>query len=187
MDSNNNRLIAFLRGINISGKNKIDMKQLKQQFEALGYGEVLTYLNSGNVIFTAQDDLSLLRKRIEEMISKEFDLQIPVCLVSVSFLQKVLAQAPSWWGSADRNIYDNLILMIPPTSTTEVMIAIGEPSEDIDQIQEGRGVIYWSFDLANYRKSNWWKKTAQKPLCDQITIRTANTIRHLVKMGSQVK
>ena len=183
MDNNNYHLIA----INISGKNKIDMKQLKQQFEALGYGEVLTYLNSGNVIFSADQDLSILKERIDTMISAEFGLEIPVCLVSVSFLQEVLAQAPSWWDSADKNSYDNLILMIPPTSTTEVMIAIGEPSEGIDQIQEGRGVIYWSFDLANYRKSNWWKKTAQKPLCDQITIRTANTIRHLAKMGSQVK
>lgn len=45
------RYIALLRGINISGKNKVPMAELKQGFEALGHTEVRTYLNSGNVIF----------------------------------------------------------------------------------------------------------------------------------------
>ena len=45
------RYIAFLRGINISGKNKVSMTELKQEFERLDYTEVKTYLNSGNVIF----------------------------------------------------------------------------------------------------------------------------------------
>lgn len=45
------RYIAFLRGINISGKNKVSMAELKKGFERLDYTEVKTYLNSGNVIF----------------------------------------------------------------------------------------------------------------------------------------
>ena len=45
------RYIAFLRGINISGKNKVSMGELKQGFESLNYTEVKTYLNSGNIIF----------------------------------------------------------------------------------------------------------------------------------------
>jgi uncharacterized protein (DUF1697 family) len=183
MTDNTSRLVAFLRGINISGKNKIDMKELKRQFEALGHGEVITYLNSGNVIFSSEEDLTILKERIEQMISQRFELEIPVCLITLSKLEAVVAEAPSWWGSEDRNIYDNLILMIPPTSCREVMETVGPPSEGIDQLQQGDGVIYWSFDLGSYRKSSWWKKTAEKPLCDKITIRTANTIRHLVKMG----
>ncbi|WP_460281319.1 DUF1697 domain-containing protein, partial [Clostridium senegalense] len=46
------RYIAFLRGINISGKNKVPMAKLKNGFEELGFREVKTYLNSGNVIFS---------------------------------------------------------------------------------------------------------------------------------------
>lgn len=45
------RYIALLRGINISGKNKVPMDELKQGFEKLNYTEIKTYLNSGNVIF----------------------------------------------------------------------------------------------------------------------------------------
>ena len=45
------KYIALLRGINISGKNKIDMKELKKEIENIDFDEVITYLNSGNVIF----------------------------------------------------------------------------------------------------------------------------------------
>ena len=50
------RYIALLRGINISGKNKIPMAELKKGFETIAYGEVRTYLNSGNVIFSSDED-----------------------------------------------------------------------------------------------------------------------------------
>ena len=50
------RYIALLRGINISGKNKLSMPELKSRLIELGYTHVLTYLNSGNVIFTAHEN-----------------------------------------------------------------------------------------------------------------------------------
>ena len=65
------RYIAFLRGINISGKNKMPMAELKQGFERLNYTEVKTYLNSGNVIFSSDEaDTFKIISRIEEMIKK---------------------------------------------------------------------------------------------------------------------
>ena len=56
------RYIAFLRGINISGKNKVPMAELKQGFERLNYTEVKTYLNSGNVIFSSDENRKLYEK-----------------------------------------------------------------------------------------------------------------------------
>lgn len=50
------RFVAFLRGINISGKNKVSMAELKKGFENIGFKEVKTYLNSGNVIFSSEKD-----------------------------------------------------------------------------------------------------------------------------------
>lgn len=50
------RYIALLRGVNISGKNKVPMAELKKIFEELGFGAVKTYLNSGNVIFSSDED-----------------------------------------------------------------------------------------------------------------------------------
>ena len=50
------RYIAFLRGVNISGRNKVTMAELKKGVERLGYEEVKTYLNSGNVIFSSRSE-----------------------------------------------------------------------------------------------------------------------------------
>ena len=50
------RYVAFLRGVNISGKNKVPMAELKKAFEKIGFSEVKTYLNSGNVIFSCEED-----------------------------------------------------------------------------------------------------------------------------------
>ncbi|NLL75142.1 MAG: DUF1697 domain-containing protein, partial [Erysipelothrix sp.] len=50
------KYVALLRGINVGGKNKVDMKELKALFIDLGYTEVQTYINSGNVIFDTNQD-----------------------------------------------------------------------------------------------------------------------------------
>jgi len=55
VSANMARYIAFLRGVNISGKNKVPMAELKKGFEEMGFSEVRTYLNSGNVIFSSDE------------------------------------------------------------------------------------------------------------------------------------
>lgn len=70
------RYIALLRGINISGRNKIVMAELKTAFEKLGFTDVKTYLNSGNVIFSAEKDFT--PDEIKEMISESFGVQTEV-------------------------------------------------------------------------------------------------------------
>ena len=60
------RYVAFLRGINISGKNKVPMAELKKVFEKLDFIEVKTYLTSGNVIFSSDAaDTIKIPSRIE--------------------------------------------------------------------------------------------------------------------------
>lgn len=79
-------------------------------------------------------------------------------------------------------VYDNLIFIIPPTRREEVYNTVGEPSKDIDKIEEYNNVIFWSFNLKNYRKSNYWVKTASTDIKDKITIRTANTMRKILEI-----
>ena len=75
------RYVALLRGINISGKNKLSMAELKKGFEKLAFEEVKTYLNSGNVIFSSdEDDTKKFTNQIEVMIKEQFEL----CLLYTS-------------------------------------------------------------------------------------------------------
>lgn len=138
---------AFLRGINISGKNKIPMTELKKGFEKLGLEGVKTYLNSGNVVFSSEE------------------------------LEDILQHAPDWWDDENKDIYDNLIFILPPLTFTDVLREIGEPKEGLERVMDYKNAVFWSFVRKDYQKTNWWFKTASSDIAGKLTIRTANTVR----------
>lgn len=177
------RYVALLRGINVGGKNKIPMAELKKGFEKLDFEEVKTYLNSGNVIFSSgKEEIEKLTKQIETMIKEQFGFEIPIFVISKERLKDILCNAPDWWGDDNKEIYDNLIFMIPPATFSDVFHEIGEPKEGLEKIQNYKETIFWSFRLKEYQKTNWWPKTASTAISDKLTIRTANTTRKIVNM-----
>ena len=179
------RYVALLRGINISGKNKVPMAELKKCFEALDFMDVKTCLNSGNVIFSGVDaDVVELTDRIEHKIQGQFNLHIPVFVILREDLVDILQHAPDWWGTADKEIYDNLIFIMPPANFQDVYDEIGEPKEGLEKIQEYKSAVFWSFSRKNYQKTNWWTKTASANIGSKLTIRTANTVRKIVRIVS---
>lgn len=176
------RYIALLRGINISGKNKLSMADLKKEMVKLDFEDVVTYLNTGNVSFTSEiDDKELLATTINLMIKDRFKLDIPVHIVLQNDLKELLIDAPDWWGNEDKDIYDNLILMISLTYE-ELYRVIGDPNEEYENVQPHKHGVFWSFSRKNYQKTNWWSKTAKAKIKDNLTIRTANTIKKIVDM-----
>lgn len=97
------RYIAFLRGVNISGKNKVPMAELKRCFEELDFSEVKTYLNSGNVAFSSdEDNIEVLTSQAEMIINRQFGLDIPVFVISKEKLEDILQNAPEWWGDENK-------------------------------------------------------------------------------------
>lgn len=177
------RHIALLRGINISGKNKVPMAELKKGFEAAGFLDVKTWLNSGNVVFSCDEaDAAALADRIERMMQCEFGLDIPVFVILQEELADILRHAPEWWGTENKGIYDDLIFVLPPAAFPEVYHEIGAPKEGLEQIQEYGSAVFWSFSRKDYQKTNWWPKTASAAVGPKLTIRTANTVRKIVRM-----
>ncbi|HEY0427362.1 MAG TPA: DUF1697 domain-containing protein [Pyrinomonadaceae bacterium] len=87
---------AFLRGINVGGKNKIKMEILREIFSgALGFSGVKTYINSGNVVFeTAQKDDKKLAVAIEKAIEQEFSLNIRVMVRSIDEIAEIIKNNP---------------------------------------------------------------------------------------------
>ncbi len=158
------------------------MAELKKGFEALGFAQVATYLNSGNVVFSSAVEENGLSDKIESMIKSRFDLAIPVFIVSQEKLKELLNNAPDWWAGGDRELYDNLIFMLPPLSYGEFYGEIGAPKAEYERAQNYRDVIFWSFSRKDYQKTNWWPKTAGSNISGRITIRTANTVKKIAGM-----
>lgn len=177
------RYIALLRGINISGKNKIPMSKLKEGFTELCFAEVVTHLNSGNVIFSSIiDDKNILSNKIKSMIKDRFELDIPVFIILQEELEEILSNAPHWWGNDNKEIYDNIIFLIPPLSYEEFCDEIGNPEAEYEKVHNYKNIVFWSFSRKDYQKTNWWSKTANAKISSKITIRTANTVRKTVRM-----
>lgn len=177
------RYIALLRGVNVSGKNKISMAELKKGAEGLGLKEVKTCLNSGNVIFSSREgEEAALAERMEAMIKERFGSSVPVFVISQERLCGILQSAPVWWGTGDKEVYDNLIFLIPPVTFEEVLGGMGEPKEGLERIWHCQGTVFWSFRRKDYQKTNWWPKTAGPGIGASLTIRTAGTVRKLAGM-----
>ena len=175
------RYIALLRGINVSGKNKVPMAELKNCFESLGVMEVKTCLNSGNVIFSSADkNVTALIDPVERMMQRELGLDIPVFIIPQEELADILRHAPDWWGTENKGNYDNLIFILPPATFPDIYYEIGAPKEGLEQIQEYQSAVFWSFSRKDYQKTNWWSKTARADIGSKLTIRTANTVRRIV-------
>jgi uncharacterized protein (DUF1697 family) len=85
--------VAFLRGINVGGNNKIEMKALREVFGALGFENVKTYINSGNIIFeTVENDR--LSARIETAIEAKFSLRIKTMTRSAAEIRDIIENNP---------------------------------------------------------------------------------------------
>jgi uncharacterized protein (DUF1697 family) len=86
--------IALLRGINVGGKNKIKMADLKEMLESIGLRKVQTYIQSGNVLFESDEAEDIIRQTIEKEIEKKFGFFINVVLRSAAELERVINNCP---------------------------------------------------------------------------------------------
>jgi uncharacterized protein (DUF1697 family) len=88
-------IISILRGINVGGKNKIPMVELKALYEKAGFKNVITYIQSGNIVFSAdKKELNSLSEKIQQFIFKKYGYTIPVIVRTVEEMQWVVDSNP---------------------------------------------------------------------------------------------
>ena len=99
--------VALLRGINVGGNNMIRMSSLKASFEKMGFKDVTTYINSGNIIFRSKEgDARKLEGNIERMLSREYQLACKVVVRSFSEIANLVEHLPKNWGDDERWRYN---------------------------------------------------------------------------------
>lgn len=86
--------VALLRAINVGGARKIKMTDLRAMFAAMGYRDAQTYIQSGNVVFQAEEDEQPLRQRIERQIEASFGFPVTVALRASDEMALLTAQSP---------------------------------------------------------------------------------------------
>lgn len=176
------KYIAFLRGINVGGKNKVSMPILKALFEQNGFVDVVTYINSGNVIFASNKaNEEELKKECESLIEDKFCFKVPVTIVSVKDLSTALGNAPSWWN-ADEDSKHSAIFVIPPVTVDEVFEQVGMIKPEYEKVDYHGRIIFWSAPIITFSKTRW-SKVVSSSIYDSITIRNANTVNKLLQLA----
>jgi uncharacterized protein (DUF1697 family) len=108
--------VALLRGINVGGKAKVPMAALRELFAALGHEDVVTYIQSGNVVFTSSVRPVQAAADISAGIKKTFGLQVPVIVRSRAELAKVVKGNPYLKRGADASVLHVTFLADKPTA-----------------------------------------------------------------------
>ncbi|MXX85885.1 MAG: DUF1697 domain-containing protein [Acidobacteria bacterium] len=175
--------VALLRGINVGGKNVIRMADLRSAFEAEGFRDVATYIQSGNVIFRAPGSTpGALTIRIEEMLAAAFGYPGKVVLRSRRQMEAVVAGAPAGFGSQpDRHRYDAIFLRDTLTAEDAMREVLVRPG--VDEAWAGEGVLYFS-RLISQASRSYLSRLASMPVYQEMTIRNWNTTTRLLRLMS---
>ncbi|MCZ8515731.1 DUF1697 domain-containing protein [Paenibacillus filicis] len=174
-------VIALLRGINVSGKNMIKMDRLKALFEALGYREVRTYIQSGNVVFDTDAPASAVADAVERRIREELSYNVKVLVRTSRELEEIAARNP--FGAADASEGE------PPYVT----FLFGEPSpEALAKLEASRrgddevrvlGREAYVLCRNGYGKTPLSNSFLEKKLDVYATTRNWKTIHALIEMS----
>ena len=97
MEVNSLRYVLLLRGINVGGKNKVSMSELKELLLNAGFEDISSYINSGNLFFGSALDREICISNITNVLESNYDFSIPFALVTKEEYLKERAELPDWW------------------------------------------------------------------------------------------
>ena len=179
-----NIFVALLRGVNVGGNNMINMGALKESFREMGFVRVQSYINSGNIIFASKEtDARKLEKKIEQMLSKDYELGSKVVVRSVAEMEQLVESLPPSWGEDTRSRYN--VIFLRHTIDSEDILAEMPFQKDVEQLFYRPGTVLWSAEVSEITRSNMAKLSSRKMFQD-MTVRNLNTTRKLCALMKKV-
>ena len=181
----NLKYLALLRGINAGGKNIISKEELCQLFIDLGFENVRTYIQSGNILFRSdKKSAKKLAKGIEEELSARFSYAARAVVLSYGQYKSAIESAPDNWGN-DNQQKHNALFTLGDGTPKKVYAELPPPKLGIESITLGENVIYWSVSKGNLTKTSYMK-LAKLQVYQSITIRNHNTVFKLLQLFDEI-
>lgn len=177
--------ISMLRGINVSGKNIIKMENLKEMYASLGFKNIQTYVQSGNVIFTSENQKSKeLEQAITQQIKENLDLDVPVIVFPMERLEQIINDNPL---VNDKN--DNAFLHVTFLFSTPQTIDVNTFTEkklNGEEIYFSQNVVYL-YCPNGYGKTKLNNTFLEKNLNVVATTRNWKSTNKLLEMGQKIQ
>lgn len=167
---------AFLRGINVGKGNRVAMPRLRTMVEDLGYGEVATYINSGNLLFSATADQAEIRSALSGAITDTFGISIDVAVRSEDQLRDILAGNP--YPDGDPSQVTVALLTGPPASTAAAKVAAIATEHEAYTFAGDEIWVNYSQGLARSKLAVQFSKI----IGVSATVRNVRTLAHVVDL-----
>lgn len=173
--------LILLRGINVGGKNIIKMADLKASFEEMGFVNVRTYIQSGNVLLEADEkDKAALTTKIESGLSKRFNFVAKVVVISQKELTAIIKSAPDGFGKDEKKFRYDVIFLKEPLTPKEAMESV-KVREGVDTAHAGKQALYFS-RLISRASQSYLTKIIGMTVYQNMTIRNWNTSTKLLAL-----
>lgn len=178
--------VVLLRGVNVGGKNSISMAALKLCLEEEGHENVLTYIQSGNVLLRSDLDAKTLGAGIEKLLVSNFKLDsslIKVLVLSEGQLQAVIDDKPQGFGEQPDTYHSDVVFLMG-IDAAEAM-KVFKPREGVDTVWPGNGVIY-SQRVSALRTKSRLNRIIGTAAYQSMTIRNWNTTTRLLELSKNM-
>ena len=177
------RYALLVRGINVGGKNKVVMAELRQELTELGLEKVETYINSGNIFFTSTAPKAQLVEKLEAFFAVHYPFIQSFSLLSQEDYEAEVENLPAWWNE---DLARKDVLFYTEGLDVEQVIEKVDSLELVDEVVHfGKLGIFWGkFSEESYSKTAYHKYLLKMSFYRHITIRNAKTFD---KIGQMLK
>ena len=175
------RYVLLLRGINVGGKNKVSMDDLKKLLSNADFEDVSSYINSGNLFFSSEQSQENCISKIKYLLESNYDFSIPFALIRKDDYLQEKADLPDWW---EEDLARKDVLFIPNHFDKSLIIEFINNSQFYNEIVYiGKNAIFWGkYDEAEYLKSTYHKKLMKQDFYKHITIRNGKTYEKIAEI-----
>ena len=172
---------ALLRGINVGGHRKVPMAELRQLMTDLGFGQVKTYIQSGNIIFNADtEETAQLAEKIQKAILEHFGFEVPVICLTAETLQQAVKNNPfATEATPLTQLHLSFLNKVPEKSLAE---ALQEIDLSPDQFHLQNTFIYLNIP-GKYHKTKLSNALFEKKLKVSATTRNWKTVMKLITLS----
>ena len=177
------RYALLVRGINVGGKNKVVMAELRQELTDLGLEKLETYINSGNIFFTSTAPKAQLVEKLEAFFEIHYPFIQSFSLLSLEDYEKELRNLPDWWNHEMAR--KDVLFYAEGLDVDQVIEKVNSLELRDEVVHFGRLGIFWGkFSEESYYATAYHKYLLKMPFYRNITIRNAKTFD---KIGQMLK
>lgn len=174
---------VLLRGVNVSGRNRVSKAEFQATLEALGFDDIVIYLNSGNAVFTSKEPPDVVR--IQAALETHFGFPIPTLLFSGERFKSIATAIPENWVYDSPNpskigSFSHVIFLFDEVDSPKLIEDMGYDSEQEGCIYVPGAILHTVYQT--YWTKSWLTKLMGTEAYNLVSVRNINTVHKLAEL-----